>query len=140
MSERPECDFGCRLYQITPYYGLFGRLLTLKMKMLLYLSKCLSVISPVTGPAYYHQSRMMWRGSFLQITQFLMIKIMWCSTQVRLYMGRSNTSRPDWNYVAVQLKKTSLTSNPNSSIERVIFSVARGRRRGVRWGSVNYPL
>lgn len=50
MSERLESYFGDCLYQITTYYGLLGRLLTLKMKMLLDLSKCLSVITPVTGP------------------------------------------------------------------------------------------
>lgn len=58
-----------------------------------------------------------------------MIKIMWCSTQVTLYMGYFELQlkyfSPDWDYVAMQLKKSFLTSVPNSSIERVIFSVAR---------------
>lgn len=49
MSKRLESDFGDCLYQITTYYGLLGRSLTLKMKILLYLSKCLSVITAFTG-------------------------------------------------------------------------------------------
>lgn len=49
MSERLEPDFCDCLYQITTYYGLLGGSLTLKMKMLLYFSKCLSEITPVTG-------------------------------------------------------------------------------------------
>ncbi len=82
--------------------------------------------------AYYHQS-WKWRGVFVikenHSILILMIKIMWCSTQVQLYIRYfvllAKRVSPDWNYVAVQLKKTSLTSLPNSSIERVIFSVAR---------------
>lgn len=39
-------DFGGGLYQITTWYGLLGRSLTLKMKMFSHLSKCPSVITP----------------------------------------------------------------------------------------------
>lgn len=42
-----EADFGGGLYQITTWYGLLGRSLTLKMKMFLHSSKCPSVITPL---------------------------------------------------------------------------------------------
>lgn len=127
MSERLESDFGDCLYQITTYYGLLGRSLTLKMKMLLYLSKCLSAITSVT--AYYQ----------LNVERGI------CHEK-ELYIGYFELLpkhvSSDRNYVAVQLKKTSLTSLPNSSIDRVIFFVARrgggGRltipsKIGLRW-------
>lgn len=41
-----EADFGGGLYQISTWFALLGRSLTLKMKMFLHLSKWPSVITP----------------------------------------------------------------------------------------------
>lgn len=60
---------------------------------------------------------------------------MLCSTEVPLYIGYFELLLkrvgPGWNHIAAKLKKTSLTSLPNSSIDRVIFSVAKRGEVGV---------